>query len=129
MAAAIGVLLVVPPGADDHVELVRDKLIDHRRRRLGIVGEVAVRHDIDVGVDVGEHPPHDMSLALLPLGAHHGARLRGDLARPVAAVVVVDVDGGAGQRGAEAGDGRAYRRLLIVAGQEHGDAHLRVSCH
>ena len=65
MAAAIGALLLVPASADDHVELLGEQHVDHRRRRLGIVGQVAVGHDIDVGVDVGEHAPHDVALALL----------------------------------------------------------------
>ena len=65
-----------------------------------------------------------MALALLALGADDRARLRRDLARPVAAVVVVDVDGRVRQRRAEAGDGRGDRRFLIVARQQHGDARL-----
>ena len=51
------------PGADDHVELLGEQLIDHRLRRAGIISEVAVSHYIDVGIDVGEHSAHDMALA------------------------------------------------------------------
>ena len=66
-----------------------------------------------------------MALALHPLGADDRAGLGGDLAGPVGAVIVVDVDGGAGQRGAEGGDGLGDRRFLIVAGQQDGDAVRR----
>ena len=57
-----------------------------------------------------------MALALLALGADDCALGRGDLARPVAAVVVVDVDVGVGQRLAEPGDGRADRRSSLKQG-------------
>ena len=122
VAAAIGLLLLVAAGADDHVELLGEEQVDHRRRGLGIVGQVAVGHHINVGVDVGEHAADDVALALLALGADDRAGLGRDLARAVAAVVVVDVDGRAGQRRAEAGDRRRDRRFLIVAGQKHGDS-------
>ncbi len=49
--------------------------------------------------------------------------------RPVTAVVVVDVDGRVRQRLAETLDGRADRRFLIVARQEHGDAWLLLGGH
>ena len=88
----------------------------------GVVGQVAVGHHVNVGVDVGEHAADDVALALLALGADDRAGLGRDLARPVAAVVVVDVDRRAGQRRAEAGDGRGDRRFLVVARQEHGNA-------
>ena len=115
--------------ADDHVELLVEQQVDHRRRRGGIVGQVAVGHDVDVGVDVGEHAPDDVALALLASRCGRSRRPPPRLARAVAAVVVVDVDGRAGQRGAEAGDGRRDRRFLIVARQEHGDARLLLSGH
>ena len=76
MAATIRVFLVVHAGADDHVELLAEQQVDHRRRGLRIVGQVAVGHDVDVGVDVGEHAPDDMALALLALGADDGAGRR-----------------------------------------------------
>ena len=75
MAAAIGVLLLVPPRADDHVELLGEQHLDHRRRGRGIVGQIAVGHDVNVGVDVGEHAADDMALALLALGADDRAGL------------------------------------------------------
>ena len=88
MAAAIGVLFLVAPGADDHVELLGQELVDHRLRRAGIVGQVAVSHDVNVGIDVGEHAADDMALALLPLRPDDGAPGGRDFSGPVAAVVV-----------------------------------------
>ena len=76
VAAAIGLRRLVLAGADDHVELLVDQHRDHLRRGLGIVGQVAVGHDIDVGIDVGEHAADDMALALLPLGADDRAGRR-----------------------------------------------------
>ena len=107
MAAAIGVLLLVAPGADHHVELVCEQQVDHRRRRLRVVGQVAVGHDVDVGIDVGEHAPDDVALALLPLGTNDRAGLGRDLARAVPAVVVVDVD---------VAEGSAARKPATVGG-------------
>ena len=121
MAAPIGVFRLVAAGSDDHVELLGEEHVDHRRGRGGLVGQVAVGHHVNVGVDVGEHPADDVALALLLFGADYRARLCRDLASAVAAVVVVDVDGGIGQRCLEPGDGRADRRFLIVARQKHGD--------
>src|SRR5204863_8484144 len=92
VAAAIRLLLLVAPGADDHVELLGEQLVDHRRGGLGVIGQIAVRHDVNVGVDVGEHPADDMTLALLTLAANNCAGLGGDLAGAVGAVVVVNVD-------------------------------------
>src|SRR6185369_67579 len=126
VAAAKGLFLFVAAGPDDHVELFGDEHVDHRRSGLGIVGEIAVRYHVDVGVDVGEHPTDDVPLPLLALRADDRTSLGSDLAGPVRAVVVVDVDGGGGQRLLEAGNSGGDRRLLIVTWQEHGDARLRL---
>ena len=95
---------------------------DQRGRGGRVVGRVAVGHHIDVGLDVGEHAADDIALALHPLGADDRARDAGIVDGAVAAVVVVDVDRRAGQRRAEGGDRLRDRRLLVVAGQDHGDA-------
>ena len=124
MPAAIGVFRLVTAGADDHVELLVDQHVDHLRRSGGIVGQVAVGHQVDVGVDVREHAPDDIALALLPLRPDDRAGLGGDFAGPVGAVVIVDVNRRIGQRRTESGDGRRDRGFLIVAGQDHGDG-----CH
>ena len=96
---------------------------------LRIVGQVAVRHDVNVGLDVGEHPADDAAFALLSFRSNDRARSCRDFARPVAAIVVVDVDGRFRQRLAKALDGRADRRFLVVARQKHGDARLLLCGH
>ena len=121
MPAPISLLLLVPTRADDHVELLGEQQVDHRGRGLRIVGQIAVGHDVNVGIDVSEHAADNMALALLTLAPDEGAGLGSDLARPVAAIVVVNVDDRAGQRRAESGDRRRDRRFLIVAGQQNGD--------
>jgi hypothetical protein len=67
-----------------------------------------------------------MALALHPLGSDDRARGGGKLAGAIGAVVVVDVDSGTGECGAEAGDGLRDRGFLVVAGKEHRDPELRL---
>ena len=45
-------------GADHHVGALRQQRIDELRRVMRVVSAVAVGHDVDVGVDIGEHPAH-----------------------------------------------------------------------
>src|SRR5438067_1199949 len=52
VAAAIRVLFLVPTRADNHVELLSEEHVDHHRRGLRIVGEIAVGNYINVGVNV-----------------------------------------------------------------------------
>ncbi len=90
---------------------------------LGVVGQIAVGHDIDVGIDVGEHAADDMAFALLPLAANDGPGGARDLNGGVAAIIVEHVDRGGRQRGAKAGDGRGDGRFLIIARQH--DRHAQ----
>ena len=62
--------------AHDHVELFGQELFHHCRRGGGVVGVVAVDEDVDVGLDVGEHAPHDVALPGAVLGAKDRARRR-----------------------------------------------------
>ena len=50
--------------------------VDQLRRILRRIGAVAVGHQIDVGLDVGEHAPHDIALALARLADDDGAGRR-----------------------------------------------------
>src|SRR5579872_5271873 len=115
--------------ADDHVELFANQHVDHPWCGLRIISEVAIGHHINVRVDVREHPHYDVALALQPLGADNRASLRRKRARPVTAIIVVDIDYRAGQRALEARDSRADRSFLVVAREEHGDAWLLCSWH
>ena len=60
-------------GPDHHVELLVNQHPNHFRSRTRVVSQVAVRHDVDVGINVREHATDDMALALLPLGPDDGA--------------------------------------------------------
>ena len=85
------------PDPNDHVQTVGHQHVDHDRRRARIVGQIAIGHDIDVRVDIGEHAHDDMALALLSLAPDDRSCPLRDLASPVRAIVVVNVNGGAGE--------------------------------
>ena len=74
MSGAIGAGLRVDPRAVDEIERLLAHRRDQRGRSLEIVGVVAVDHDVDVGVDVGEHAPDHVALALATLGGDDRAR-------------------------------------------------------
>ena len=97
VAAPIGGLLLVDARRHHHVEPLLDQPRDHGARARGIVGRVAVDQHVDVGVDVGEHAPHHVALALVGLSPHHRAGRAGDLGGAVGRIVVVDVDRGCGR--------------------------------
>src|SRR5262245_54673715 len=69
--------------------------------------------------------PHYVALALMRLAAHFRAGGAGDRDGAVFRIIVVDVDGGRRQRLAEAGNDGRDRRLLVVAGHQHGNAQIR----
>ena len=66
---------VVAPRADHHVDPLGDERVDERRRVGRVVAAGRVGEHVDVGVDVGEHAPHDVALALARL-AVDASRLR-----------------------------------------------------
>ena len=108
-------------GTDDHIEIVADQSIDEPARMARIVGPVAVGHDVDVGVDIGEHPPHDVALSAQGLVAHVGPRTRRTACGRVGRRVVEDEDRGIGQGIAETQYDGLDCRLLVVARQQHRD--------
>ena len=122
VAGAIGGFARRGAAADDHVETFGEQPVDHGAGRGGIVGAVAVGHQIDVGLDVGEHAPDDIALAAV-LDQHDGrAGLAGDIAGTVGRGIVEDVDRGFGQSGAKPGDDAGDGRRFVVAGEDDGDA-------
>ena len=97
-------------------------------RLLGRVGVVAVDHEVVVGVDVPDHLPHDIALALTGLEPDVGAVGARYLAGPVAGVVVVDPDVRLGEHPVEVVDHLAHGELLVVARHQHCDrwvSHMR----
>ena len=87
-----------------------------RARR--IISRVPIDQDVDVGIHIGEHPPHHVALALVHLAADEGAGGPGGLDGAIGGIVVVDVDRGLGQRGAEIGHHLANGRRFIEAGHQ-----------
>ena len=106
--------------AHGHVRLVGRQGRDEVAGGLGRVGVVAVDHEVVLGVDVAEHAPHHVALALAGLPAHHRPGRRGDVRGAVGGVVVVDVDRRLGQRRAEVGHHAGDGGRLVVARNEHG---------
>ena len=83
MAGSVGGGRLIDTKPHHHVEVVVDQRVDHARGAPGIVGRVAIDQHIDVGIDIGEHAPDHMSLALAALAAHGGAGRARYLGGPV----------------------------------------------
>lgn len=116
------------PVADDHVVAV-EHLGHHGGCRVGRVGVVAVGHDVHVRVDVLEHGPDHVALALAGLAAHDGALGCGDLGGAVGGVVVVHVDRSIRQRGLEVAHHLADRELLVKTRKKHRNGRLIILEH
>ena len=101
VAGAAGIVGDAAPGADHHVGALGQQRVDQLRRILRRIGAVAIGHQIDVGIDVGEHAPHDVALALARLATTMAPAARALQRGQVAGIVVVDIDRGARQRRAE----------------------------
>src|SRR5579862_5557335 len=124
MARAVRLPLVADPAAHDHVELVIEQKVDHRRAARGIVSAIAVYHDVHVCVDIGEHAAYHVSLPLLRLLADDGSCNGGHRRGSVDLVVVVDVYLGVRNGPFEIADYSTNRGGLVVAGNKHSDAHF-----
>ena len=116
------------PVADDHVVAV-EHLGHHGGCRVGRVGVVAVGHDVHVRVDVLEHGPDHVALALAGLAANDGALGCGDLGGAVGGVVVVHVDRSIRQRGLEVAHHLADCDLLVKTRKKHRDGRLIIFEH
>ena len=116
------------PVADDHVVSV-EHLGDHGRGRVGRVGVVAVGHDVHVRVDVLEHGPDHVALALAGLAAHDGAFGCGNLGGAVGGVVVIHVDRSTRQRGFEISYYLADRDFLVKTRKKHRNGRLIILEH
>ena len=103
--------------ARDHVGLPVKDWTDQFLRLVGRIGVVGVRHDVDIGVDLPENRPDDVSLALPVDLDHDGARRFCQFGRTVGAGIVEDVDVRVGQCGPEIRNRFGDRLCLVVAGQ------------
>jgi hypothetical protein len=130
MSGAVRRIRLVDAEPDHHVEMLGEELFDHLQGAGCVIGGVAIDQHIDVGIDVGEHAPHHVALALVNLAAHLGARPAGNRDGAVFGIVVVNVDGSGRERLAEISDNGRHRRLLVVARHQHGNARIRRRhCH
>src|SRR6185295_19680196 len=119
---AVGLLFLSDAATDDHVEIFIDQFLDHFRRTRRVIGRVTVDEQINIRLDVGEHPADDMTFALTRFVSDDSAGLTGDLRRAVLRIIVVDVNDGARQRLLKFLDHFRDRGLFVVAGYKHGDA-------
>ena len=107
------------PHADHHVEMLGAELLDQAGCRRRFIRAVSVGENVNVGFDVGEHPPDDVALAPRGFGPHRDTRSGGNLGRAVRRPVVVDVQAGVRQGCPECPDRVGDRRLLVSARKEH----------
>ncbi len=63
--------------------MIGHQRLDHARRAGGIVGRIAIDQHVDIGIDIGEHPPHHVALALAAFAAHFCAGLNRDGFGPI----------------------------------------------
>ena len=108
-------------GTDHHVEIACVKTLHQSRRKRGIIRTVTVGHNVNIGLDVGEHAPDDVALAAHRFGFDNGAGVRRSRSGRIGRVIVEDVNLGTGERRAKAPDHVTDRDLLVVARQDHGD--------
>ena len=75
--------------AIDHVRLSRQNGRNELAHLIGRISVVTVHHHVDIGIDLLEHPPHHVALALLTDSAQLCPGRKRQLCRTVRAVVVV----------------------------------------
>ena len=129
MAGPVGGDRLVDAKAHHHVEVVVDQRVDHARGARGVIGRIAIDQHIDVGIDIGEHAPDHMPLALAALAAHDGAGAARDIDGAVLRIVVVDENFGGRQRFAKIGnDGRDGGFLVEARHQNRNSQRRRRHC-
>ena len=121
VAAPVALLGRIDAQSRHHVELLAGEHLDHGWCIRRVVGPVAIDQHIGVGLDIGEHPAHDVAFALAPLLPDGGAGARGNACRVVRRIIVIDEDTGIGQGAAEVGDNLADGDGFVPAGDEDGD--------
>jgi hypothetical protein len=120
--ALVGALISSPAQtvADGHIGLA----IHHRRQEvvdgLGRVGVVGIDQHIITGVDIAEGLAHHVALALAALTAHHRAGLLGEGRGLIRGIIVVDIDGRAGELSFEVAYDLSDGDLLVVGRQDDG---------
>src|SRR6185437_2135665 len=122
---AVSSVDLVDAQANQHVEVFADELVDHAWGTAGIVCRIAIDQHVDVSVDVGEHPPHDVPLSLPAFGADFGPGGQPCGGSAVGRIVVVNIDCCRGERFLEAADHSRNCCLFIETRNEHRNSHRR----
>ncbi len=94
----------------------------------GVIGSIAVHHEEDVRIDVGEHPAHHAALPRLTLLPNLRPRRAGGVDRVVGGPVVKNVNRGVGKSALEVAHDVSDGRPLIKAGDEDRDASRGGAC-
>ena len=125
VARAVGALLLhVTANAQDVVIGPLQEGRDHAGQGGGVVGVIAVDHDVDIGLDIGEGPTDHVALALALLAPNDGTGGRRDLGGAIGRAVVIDEDAHRGNGRQEVGDDLRDRALLVVARDDRCDIEL-----
>ena len=101
--------------------MVVHQVSDHSGREFGIIGGVPIHQEVDLGLDVREHAPDHVALALQRFTADNGAAGPGNLGGAVGGVVVIDIDLGLGQGPAEIGNHLGDGRFFVVTRDKNGN--------
>ena len=123
MAGPVGGANLIDAQAHHHVEAIVHQHLDHARGARRVVGRIAIDQHVDVGVDIGEHAPHHVALALAAFAAHLGAGLARHCGGAIFRIIVVDVDIGRRQRFAKVGHDRGDGRFLVEAWHQNSNPH------
>ena len=107
------------PVANDHIHSLLQHLVHHLPGILRRVGIVAVDHQVAVRLNVPEHGPDHVALALAVLVADDGPRPPGDLVGAVLGVVIVYINVCLRQRRAIIGDNLGNGLTFIIAGNQN----------
>src|SRR5688572_4099015 len=116
----------IQPRGYHHVEMVTEKSLDHPWGSAAIVGAVAVDHQVDVRIDVREHPSNDVSLSTSWLLADDCSCFARHVDGAISGPVVVYVDCRAGQRPPEVFNDTPDSLLLVQAWNENSNLETSV---
>jgi len=86
---------------------------------------VSIDEHVYIGLDIGEHPPHDVAFALQRLAAHKGSSCERQIHRAIGGIVIEDKNPRLRQDRTEVADHFGDGGLFVVAGDEDGDARCR----
>ena len=125
VAGAVGgVVLVVNAAAQDVIKVFTNQQINHFGGGGSIVGIVAIDHDVNIGIDVGEGTTHNISLTLASFLADDCTGCGSNFSGAIRRVVVVNVDFNSGNCILQVRDNCANCGFFVVARDDCCDTHL-----